>query len=46
MRSELAALIQDVQYRDEQKQISREMSLKEIETDLKRLQEDKNKGET
>jgi len=32
-------------YRDEQKQISREMNLKEIETDLKRLQEDKNKGE-
>jgi len=45
MAAEKAAL-EYAKYREEQKQISREMNLKEIEADIKRLQKDKNKGET
>ncbi|HED16752.1 MAG TPA: cell filamentation protein Fic [Gammaproteobacteria bacterium] len=45
MATEKAGL-EYAKYREEQKQISKEMSLKEIEADIKRLQTDKNTGET
>jgi len=39
------AALEYAKYREEQKQISREMSLKEIEADIKCLQKDKSKSE-
>jgi len=45
MAEEKAAL-EYKKYREEQRQISREMSLNEIEADIKRLQQDNKKGET